>query len=65
MENNTFFGTVLRSLGYQVYNAGGRVSNATAGRPGGGYVGWYVVTERLLSWQYLFVDKTPNAGATW
>lgn len=26
MENNTFFGTVLRSLGYDVRNCGGRVS---------------------------------------
>jgi arylamine N-acetyltransferase len=28
MENNTFFATVLRSLGYQVRNCGGRVSRA-------------------------------------
>jgi arylamine N-acetyltransferase len=28
MENNTFFGTVLRSLGYEVRNCGGRVSRA-------------------------------------
>ncbi|KAI9717185.1 MAG: hypothetical protein M1812_004933 [Candelaria pacifica] len=40
MENNCFFGTVLRSLGYDVYSAGARVSNATNGLPGGGYEGW-------------------------
>ncbi|RMZ69301.1 arylamine N-acetyltransferase [Pyrenophora seminiperda CCB06] len=28
MENNTFFATVLRSLGYQVRNCGGRVSRS-------------------------------------
>jgi len=28
MENNTFFGTVLRSLGFEVRNCGGRVSRA-------------------------------------
>ena len=28
MENNTFFATVLRSLGFQVRNCGGRVSRA-------------------------------------
>jgi arylamine N-acetyltransferase len=41
MENNTFFGVVLRSLGYKLINAGARVSDATAGRPGPGYMGWY------------------------
>ncbi len=40
MENNTFFATVLRSLGYSLIHAGGRISDATAGRPGGGYQGW-------------------------
>ncbi|KAM7198515.1 hypothetical protein V8F33_005021 [Rhypophila sp. PSN 637] len=40
MENNTFFGAALRSLGYSVVNAGARVSDATAGRPGGGFGGW-------------------------
>jgi arylamine N-acetyltransferase len=42
MENNTFFGAMLRSLGFTVFNAGGRVSDATAGRPGPGYTGLYV-----------------------
>lgn len=41
MENNCFFGTVLRSLGYDIYSAGARVSNATNGVPDGGFGGWY------------------------
>ena len=42
MENNAFFGAMLRSLGFTVFNASGRVSDATAGRPGPGYMGLYV-----------------------
>jgi arylamine N-acetyltransferase len=33
MENNTFFASVLRSLGYQVRNCGGRVSRAMSPYP--------------------------------
>jgi len=33
MENNGFFGTVLRSLGFDVRNAGGRVSRAMSPDP--------------------------------
>ncbi|KAH6615146.1 arylamine N-acetyltransferase 1 [Boeremia exigua] len=33
MENNTFFGTVLRSLGFEVRNCGGRVSRAMSPYP--------------------------------
>ncbi|KAH7399184.1 arylamine N-acetyltransferase 1 [Phaeosphaeria sp. MPI-PUGE-AT-0046c] len=33
MENNTFFGTVLRSLGFDVRNCGGRVSRAMSPYP--------------------------------
>lgn len=33
MENNSFFATVLRSLGYQVRNCGGRVSRAMSSYP--------------------------------
>ncbi|KAI9838318.1 MAG: hypothetical protein M1819_005586 [Sarea resinae] len=40
MENNLFFGTVLRSLGFSLYPVGGRVSFATVGRPGKGFGGW-------------------------
>lgn len=41
MENNRFFGTVLRSLGYSVYSAGARVSDNVSGRGQGGYGSWY------------------------
>ena len=46
MENNGFFGTVLRSLGYDVRNCAGRVSRALSGDPevrdrqGQTYDGW-------------------------
>jgi arylamine N-acetyltransferase len=43
MENNRFFGTVLRSLGFRITDAGARVSEATSGRPGGRYNGWRVI----------------------
>jgi arylamine N-acetyltransferase len=39
-ENNTFFGTVLRSLGFRVRPLGSRVSDALSGKAGGGYAGW-------------------------
>lgn len=40
MENNSFFETVLRSLGYETLTCGARVSNAANGIPGGGFQGW-------------------------
>jgi arylamine N-acetyltransferase len=42
MENNAFFATVLRSLGYDLYTAGARVSNAisTSREDPEGYSGW-------------------------
>lgn len=40
MENNCFFGTVLRSLGFDICSVGARVSDATNGVSGGGYGGW-------------------------
>ncbi|KAK5113769.1 hypothetical protein LTR62_003153 [Meristemomyces frigidus] len=46
MENNTFFATVLRSLGYDVRNCGGRVSRMMSSNPeirehqGETYDGW-------------------------
>ncbi len=48
MENNCFFGTVLRSLGYEIYSAGARISNATSGISGGGYQGWYIFSSLLV-----------------
>jgi arylamine N-acetyltransferase len=42
MENNLFFATVLRSLGYELYITGGRVSNAVEsnGKDPDGFGGW-------------------------
>jgi len=42
MENNMFFSTVLRSLGYDLYVSGARVSNALMGgsRDPEGFAGW-------------------------
>jgi arylamine N-acetyltransferase len=42
MENNTFFATVLRALGYDLYTTGARVSNALdkGNKDPGGYSGW-------------------------
>ena len=42
MENNLFFATVLRSLGYELYLTGGRVSNTVgnSGRDSDGFRGW-------------------------
>jgi arylamine N-acetyltransferase len=52
MENNTFFGIVLRSIGFKLINAGARVSDATAGRPGGGYMGWQVFLPPHIDLQH-------------
>ncbi len=41
MENSGFFGTVLRSLGYQVYSAGARVCHRAQDGRGPQYGGWY------------------------
>ena len=41
MENNCFFGTVLRTLGFSLHSAGARVALAASGRPVEGYFGWY------------------------
>ncbi|KAL8774617.1 MAG: hypothetical protein Q9194_004000 [Teloschistes cf. exilis] len=40
MEQNAFFGTVLRSLGYEVTNVGGRVCDAVNGGLGLQYGSW-------------------------
>ncbi|MCJ1467014.1 N-terminal acetyltransferase [Pseudocyphellaria aurata] len=40
MENNCFFGAVLRGLGFTGYSAGGRISHAISGTDGDGYLGW-------------------------
>lgn len=42
MENNRFFATILRTLGYTVLSGGARVSTAvSAGRTDGSYTGLY------------------------
>lgn len=42
MENNCFFGTVLRSLGFRVYGAGARVNKGADGSHDDiGFLGWY------------------------
>ena len=42
MENNCFFGTVLRSLGFNLYSAGARVSKEADGsHDDKGFLGWY------------------------
>jgi arylamine N-acetyltransferase len=43
MENNTFFGVVLRSLGFKLISTGARVNIPTRGRSGGDYSGWQVL----------------------
>ena len=40
MENNCFFGTVLRSLGFNVLSAGARVNTQASGSGGNGWEGW-------------------------
>jgi arylamine N-acetyltransferase len=41
MENNGFFGTVLRTLGFQLYSAGGRVTDRVPSEEGYPHTGWY------------------------
>ncbi|KAL8790252.1 MAG: hypothetical protein Q9195_006475 [Heterodermia aff. obscurata] len=41
MENNCFFGTILRTLGFEEYGVGGRIADAVNGSTGGGFGGWY------------------------
>ena len=40
MENNCFFGTILRTLGFDIYSVGARIADAVNGLPGGGYGAW-------------------------
>ena len=45
MENNAFFSTILRSLGYQLYVTGARVSYALdVAKDDPGFAGWYIST---------------------
>lgn len=63
MENNTFFGTVLRSLGYEVRNCGGRVARAMSPYPevrrnqNTTYDGWnHMLNLVLLDDEWYVVD---------
>ena len=46
MENNCFFGTILRSLGFQIYSAGARVYNSDDSS-NDSYSGWYESSLRI------------------
>jgi arylamine N-acetyltransferase len=68
MENNTFFGTVLRSLGYEVRNCGGRVSRAMSPFPevrrnqGTTYDGWnHMLNLVRLDKEWYVVDVGMGA----
>lgn len=63
MENNTFFGTMLRSLGYEVRNCGGRVARAMSPYPdvrrnqNTTYDGWnHMLNLVLLDDEWYVVD---------
>jgi arylamine N-acetyltransferase len=68
MENNTFFGTILRSLGYEVRNCGGRVSRAMSPYPevrrnqGATYDGWnHMLNLVRLDGEWYVVDVGMGA----
>jgi hypothetical protein len=51
MENNAFFSTILRSLGYNLFVSGARVSLALDGeKDDEGFAGWYVFGLPLADW---------------
>jgi arylamine N-acetyltransferase len=68
MENTNLFYVVLRSLGYNVYSTGGRVSHAVARgnqTPGSElYMGLYVNVDSL-SLREDPVSDSDNAGVIW
>lgn len=43
MENNAFFGTMLRSMGYHVTSVGARICNGIDGGDGETFGSWSVV----------------------
>lgn len=68
MENNTFFATVLRSLGYEVRSVGGRVSRAMSPFPevrhsqSTTYDGWnHMLNHVLLEGEWYVVDVGMGA----
>ncbi|KIW66209.1 hypothetical protein PV04_08409 [Phialophora macrospora] len=58
MENNAFFSTILRSLGYQLYVTGARVSHALDGQENDpGFAGWqHEVIIVIINGQKYLVD---------
>ena len=73
MENNRFFATILRTLGYTVLSGGARVSNAIAGGcADGGYTGLYgletalrpivLIPAVVVTWS---TSSPSTANATW
>ncbi|KAL8692670.1 MAG: hypothetical protein Q9218_002343 [Villophora microphyllina] len=57
MEQNAFFGTILRSIGYEVTNVGARVSDAVNGGPGIRYEPWsHMVNIITISARKYMVD---------
>lgn len=68
MENNSFFGTALRSLGYEVRNCGGRVARAMSPVPeirhtqGHTYDGWnHMLNLARLDDEWYVVDVGMGA----
>ncbi|KAK9371572.1 arylamine N-acetyltransferase 1 [Lipomyces chichibuensis] len=71
MENNCLFGTVLRSLGFNVYSVGARVNEAvrsvaaTAGLSGQKYDGWnHMLNIVTVDNQQYLVDVGFGAGGS-
>ncbi len=56
MENNGFFGTVLRSMGYDVTSVGARVCEGIGGGDGSLFGSWFVlfsfhlIAARICDW---------------
>lgn len=55
MENNAFFGTMLRTMGYAVTSVGARVCNAVDGGDDETFGGWSVIPSfpLMLSKNYI------------
>lgn len=61
MENTNLLYVVLRSLGYQVYPTGGRVSHAAGtGKDNGLYLGLYVCPSGYVRWLVLKRWQWPH-----
>lgn len=58
MENNCFFGTVLRSVGFNVFNTGAGVDTGANGTGEDGWEGWSQMVNivTLFSSDYYMLD---------